>query len=307
MHIQDWTSFVEAYFICQIFSKIDQTQVNLVSDCCLTPTHHFFQLYHDENNFFFNEMMMRPALYNYKTLSLIFYSASSLNQKSVDRHVPHSDTLSWFRVNQSLLTLLTAVCLVEKQQIPILYFGLTWSELEPMTYCIRGDHANQRCSSLWKQYIVWDNDVWLPQQSMQRLIWTSSMLVVASVLFRNLQKTLWTYGDHGFQTCYPWPHPECSPTRYLGMHYTTIIDKPLSAIDRFSDHQSVQIKDYKIVICRFSDKPTVLSNSPKDWLACIQNYVRMDRNICCVSDIERKYSTTCISLIQSRHEHLNEK
>jgi hypothetical protein len=32
----------------------------------------------------------------------------------------HSDTLSWFRVNQSLLFLLNAVCLAEKQQIPIL-------------------------------------------------------------------------------------------------------------------------------------------------------------------------------------------
>ena len=32
----------------------------------------------------------------------------------------HSDTLFWFRANQSLLFLLNAVCLVEKQQIPIL-------------------------------------------------------------------------------------------------------------------------------------------------------------------------------------------
>ena len=32
---------------------------------------------------------------------------------------PHLDTLSWFRANQSLLFLLNAVCLAEKQQIPI--------------------------------------------------------------------------------------------------------------------------------------------------------------------------------------------
>jgi len=33
---------------------------------------------------------------------------------------PHSDTLSWFRANQSLLLLLICVCLAEKQQTPIL-------------------------------------------------------------------------------------------------------------------------------------------------------------------------------------------
>ena len=40
---------------------------------------------------------------------------------------PHSDTLSWLRVNQSLLFLLNAACLAEKQHIPILVFGLTRS------------------------------------------------------------------------------------------------------------------------------------------------------------------------------------
>ena len=32
----------------------------------------------------------------------------------------HSDTLFWFLANQFLLFLIYAVCLVEKQQIPIL-------------------------------------------------------------------------------------------------------------------------------------------------------------------------------------------
>ena len=34
---------------------------------------------------------------------------------------PHSDILSWFRANQSLLFLLNAACLAEKQQIPCFY------------------------------------------------------------------------------------------------------------------------------------------------------------------------------------------
>jgi hypothetical protein len=38
---------------------------------------------------------------------------------------PHSDTLSRFQANQSLLFLLNAECLAEKQQIPILY-SLVW-------------------------------------------------------------------------------------------------------------------------------------------------------------------------------------
>ena len=54
----------------------------------------------------------------------------------------HSDTLSWFQVNQYLLFRLNAACFVEKQQIPIAVFGLTQSGFEPTIYCSRGDHAN---------------------------------------------------------------------------------------------------------------------------------------------------------------------
>jgi hypothetical protein len=49
---------------------------------------------------------------------LDFYSASSLKQQSTVSL--HSDTLSWFWANQSLLFLLNSACLAEKQQIPIL-------------------------------------------------------------------------------------------------------------------------------------------------------------------------------------------
>jgi hypothetical protein len=40
---------------------------------------------------------------------------------------PNSDTLSWFRANQSLLFLLMSACLVNKQQIPSLY-SLVWPD-----------------------------------------------------------------------------------------------------------------------------------------------------------------------------------
>jgi hypothetical protein len=40
---------------------------------------------------------------------------------------PHSDTLSWFRDNQTWLFLLNAACLAQKKQIPILW-SLVWSD-----------------------------------------------------------------------------------------------------------------------------------------------------------------------------------
>jgi hypothetical protein len=54
----------------------------------------------------------------------------------------HWDTLFWFRGNQSLLLLLNAACLAEKQYIPIFVFGLTRLGLKPTIYCTRGEHAN---------------------------------------------------------------------------------------------------------------------------------------------------------------------
>ena len=60
---------------------------------------------------------------NVNSAELDFYSASWVahwnNSLRVDMSL-HSDTLFWFRNNKSLLFLLNAVCLADKQQIPIL-------------------------------------------------------------------------------------------------------------------------------------------------------------------------------------------
>ena len=66
-------------------------------------------------NFRWNDDEVRFVLDQHAELD--FYSASSLKQQSM---LLHSDTLFWFRTNQSLLFLLNAACLAEKQQIPIL-------------------------------------------------------------------------------------------------------------------------------------------------------------------------------------------
>ena len=84
--------------------------------------------------------MMRFHLYKINTLSF-FFSASSLNQQSADRHVAPRSTLSWFQANQSLLFLLNAACLAEKQHISTLVFGLTRLGLKPTIYQIQGELA----------------------------------------------------------------------------------------------------------------------------------------------------------------------
>ena len=79
-----------------------------------------FQLYHGENNLIFNEMDDEVCFVLDQHDELDFSSASSLKQQlRIDLSL-HLDTLFWFWANQSLLFLLNAVCLDEKQQIPIL-------------------------------------------------------------------------------------------------------------------------------------------------------------------------------------------
>jgi hypothetical protein len=59
-----------------------------------------------------------------KHAKLNHYSASSLKQQFADIHL---NILPWFRANQSLFFLLNAVCLVKKQQTPIVW-SLVWPE-----------------------------------------------------------------------------------------------------------------------------------------------------------------------------------
>ena len=55
---------------------------------------------------------------------------------------PHSDTLSWFRVNQFLIFLLIVVCVVVKQQYQFYSLWFDTIGLEPMIYHIRGMRSN---------------------------------------------------------------------------------------------------------------------------------------------------------------------
>ena len=93
-----------------------------MSDCCLTPIQQFFSciVYHGENKLIFNEMMMRSALFLTNMLSWIFIVLAHWNNSPRIDMSLHIDTLFWFRAIQSLLLLLIATCLAEKQHIPIL-------------------------------------------------------------------------------------------------------------------------------------------------------------------------------------------
>ena len=81
-----------------------------------------FQLYHGENKLHLMMMVMiMSAVY------FIFIVQALRNHSlRIDMSL-HLHTLSWFWANQSLLWLLKTMCLVEKQQIPILY-SLVWPD-----------------------------------------------------------------------------------------------------------------------------------------------------------------------------------
>ena len=101
----------------------------------------WFQLYHGENKLIFNEkMMMRSALYYTNTQNWIFIVLAHWNDSlRVDMSL-HSDTLSCFRANQSLLLLLSAGCLAEMYQFYSLWFEPTGSKTT--INHTRGQHAN---------------------------------------------------------------------------------------------------------------------------------------------------------------------
>ena len=72
-----------------------------------TPSEHFWNL-------------MKISQKRVSELLLVNANSATFNNSLWLDMSPHSDTLSWFRANQSLLFILNAACLAEKQQMPIL-------------------------------------------------------------------------------------------------------------------------------------------------------------------------------------------
>jgi hypothetical protein len=85
-------------------------------DCCSTPTQQLFS--YSKFIYQWNVDEVR---------SWIFIVLAHWNTRRRIDTSPYSDTLSCLRTNQSLLFLLNAACLAEKQQIVILY-SLVWPD-----------------------------------------------------------------------------------------------------------------------------------------------------------------------------------
>ena len=109
----------------------------------------------------FNEIMMMSLCSEFDFIVLAHWN----NNPRVDMSL-HSDTLFWFRVNQSWLFLLNDVCLVEKQQIPMLK-SLVWPD--------RG--SNRRSTILETNTLT----ITLPMRSINMEgLWLSLFLVVGN-------------------------------------------------------------------------------------------------------------------------------
>jgi hypothetical protein len=74
-----------------------------------------FQLYHSKNKYIFNEMVMMFALYLTNTLSWILLVLADWNNSPQVEMSLHSDNIFWLPAKQSLLFLLNAACLANKQ------------------------------------------------------------------------------------------------------------------------------------------------------------------------------------------------
>ena len=127
------------------------------------PTQQFFS-YIMARTSICNEMMMRFALTN--TLTWIFIVLIHWNNSLMIDMSPHSDTLPRFRANQSLLFLLNAACLGEKQQIQMYQFYSLWfypigARTHDRLYTW-GEHANHYTTgAIVKCWIVYRNHTYV--------------------------------------------------------------------------------------------------------------------------------------------------
>jgi hypothetical protein len=72
-----------------------------------------------DNEWFFSYIMVRTSDILMRRWCAIWFGLDSWNNCLCGELLLLSDTLFWFRANQSLLLLVSAVCLAEKQQMPI--------------------------------------------------------------------------------------------------------------------------------------------------------------------------------------------
>ena len=129
------------------------------SDCCLMPNEQFSAIsWREQVKLWLDEMTMMSTLYYTNMLSCIFIVFTPWLLADMLLLWTH---LSWFRTNQSLLLFLKVVCLAQKQQKPILVFGLTQLGLKPQS-TIWGGYANHYTTNV--SDTEWDNIVYISLQ-----------------------------------------------------------------------------------------------------------------------------------------------
>jgi hypothetical protein len=122
---------------------------NSVIDCCLRSSEQIVCNIVVRTNY----ISWKWWWYLHCTSSTRLVELVVLVQWSYNMHVAmslQSDTLSWFRLNQSLLLLLNYACSAEMQTIPILVFILTRQWLELTIYPTRGKDANHYSTDVVK-------------------------------------------------------------------------------------------------------------------------------------------------------------
>ena len=124
-----------------------------VSDCCLTTKWEIFQLYHGKNKLHSMRWLWFP-FYTRPTRCVGFLVLAHWNNSPCVNMSLHSNTLSRFQVNKSLLFLLNVAC-GEATNTNLIVSYLTWQR----SNCTTGEHINHCttdavCHSIWISMLI---------------------------------------------------------------------------------------------------------------------------------------------------------
>ena len=114
-----------------------------LSDCCLMPNQKLLNYIMVRTSYISTRWWWCLFCTRLKHIILIFIVLPWVNMSL------HSDTLSWFWVTQSLLLLLNAAYLAEKQQIHSLWFDLTGNSNPQITHLRQARQQYYHLCCMW--------------------------------------------------------------------------------------------------------------------------------------------------------------
>ena len=116
--LYDYMQGVISEYINNVWGNIWHV-IEWVSDCCLNPTQQCFNYIMARISKWSRRWWWCPLCTRLTHLCGCFIALAHWNNSPQIDILPHSDILSWFRANHSLLFLLNNACLSERQQIHI--------------------------------------------------------------------------------------------------------------------------------------------------------------------------------------------